>query len=140
MDPEEKLQNGYLNLLARLHEKSLSLRRSTNLKLHVNAGENCRNHHRHTCFMSRSTLKMELAASTSASSASSSSLSLPSFSSSESSLFGRVPGLATYTRLKVDRETGARYLHYMEVGTGKLLQFRKWELTIPLLHGSRNEG
>jgi hypothetical protein len=28
---------------------------------------------------------------------------------------GRVPGLATYTRLKVGRETGARYLHYMEV-------------------------
>jgi hypothetical protein len=30
---------------------------------------------------------------------------------------GRVPGLATYTRLKVGRETGARYLHYTEVGT-----------------------
>jgi hypothetical protein len=30
---------------------------------------------------------------------------------------GRVPGSATYTRLKVNRETGARYLHYMKVGT-----------------------
>jgi hypothetical protein len=30
---------------------------------------------------------------------------------------GRVLGLATYTRLKLGRETGARYLHYMEVGT-----------------------
>jgi hypothetical protein len=45
---------------------------------------------------------------------------------------GRVPGLAIYTKLKVDRETGARYLCYMEVGIGKLLQFRKWEITILL--------
>jgi hypothetical protein len=48
---------------------------------------------------------------------------------------GRVPGLATYTRLKVDRETGARYLCYMEVGTvsyynlgnGKLLYLHSME-------------
>ena len=27
-----------------------------------------------------------------------------------------MPGLATYTRLKVDRETGSNYLHCTEVG------------------------
>ena len=41
MDPEEELQGGYFNLLARLQEKGLSLRRSTDLKHYVNhdAGE-----------------------------------------------------------------------------------------------------
>jgi hypothetical protein len=33
MDPEEELESGDFNLLATLHEKRPSLRRSTNLKL-----------------------------------------------------------------------------------------------------------
>jgi hypothetical protein len=77
MNPEEKLQNRYFNLLARLIRKCLSLRRCANLKSHVNAIEDCSNCDRHTCFMRRRPFPMDSAASTSASRSFSSSLSSP---------------------------------------------------------------